>query len=192
MTGRRVRAHRRPCARTQSGGARGRCDRREGRPTLLYDVADGAKESGEMSIRELLIDAPHADRTTTTTTCTPRRSPRPATAASNPARCSTCSRHHPQGCTGSRAPSPSTTGRGCARTRSTWWAPRCTSRPPHRAARTNSLVAIGTDFDVDVVRARVDTALSPHNGARATRASDAYSVTADSASDRRGITLADG
>ena len=31
-------------------------------PTLLYDVADPAEESGQLSFRELLIDAPHADR----------------------------------------------------------------------------------------------------------------------------------
>ena len=31
-------------------------------------------------------------------------------------------------------------------------------------ARTNCLVAIGTQFDVDEVRTRVDAALRPHDG----------------------------
>ena len=100
-------------------------------PALLYDVSDAGDDSGQMSFRELLIDADsdrHAPTRTTTTTCTPFRSPRPATDASTRLSSSTCSRNRRRACTGSRAPWPSATAPACAHTSSTWSAPRSTSR----------------------------------------------------------------
>ena len=81
--------HRSAGARTQSARPRRRRDRRADRPVTAVRRGRRRRRLGQLSFRELLVDAA---RRPATTTSTPRRSPRPATAASTPARCSTCSR----------------------------------------------------------------------------------------------------
>jgi G3E family GTPase len=134
-------------------------------PTLLYDVADAAEESGQMSFRELLIDAPHADHAEHVHAAA-------VTAMSagcvEPGALLDLLEAPPAGVYRLKG-TVAVNYRAKVRT----YAVNVVGTSVHVAAappgaRANSLVAIGTDFDVDVVRARVDTALLPHDGSAPT------------------------
>lgn len=134
-------------------------------PTLLYDVADAAEGSGQMSFRELLIDAPHADHhdhvhaaavTATSDGCV------------DPAAVFDLLEAPPAGVYRLKG-TVAVNYRARVRTYAVnvvGTSVHVAAAPP--AARANSLVAIGTDIDVDAVRARVDAALRPHDGSAPT------------------------
>jgi G3E family GTPase len=134
-------------------------------PALLYDVSDRDEGAGQLSFRELLIDAapqhPHAD------------DPDHAHAASVTATSDGCIdpgalidvlEEPPPGVYRLKG---AVAVRYGARVRS--YVVNVVGTTVHVAAapptvRTNCLVAIGTRFDVEAVRDRVATALRPHDG----------------------------
>jgi G3E family GTPase len=130
-------------------------------PTLLYDVAGTAEESGQMSFRELLIDAPHADHhshvhaaavTATSDGCV------------DPGALLDLLEGPPAGVYRLKG-TVAVNYRARVRT----YAVNVVGTSVHiatasAAARTNTLVAIGTNFDVNAVRVRADAALAAHDG----------------------------
>lgn len=129
-------------------------------PSLLYDTGDADDGSGQMSIRELLIDA-HADQpdhvhavsvTATSDGCV------------DPGVLLDLLEDPPAGVYRLKG---TVAVRARERVRSyvvnvVGSSVHVATAPPR--ARTNCLVAIGTHFDVDEVRTRVDSALRPHEG----------------------------
>lgn len=139
-------------------------------PTLLYDVADAAEGSGQLSFRELLIDAPHPDHgdhhhnehvhaaavTATSDGCV------------DPGALLDLLEAPPTGVYRLKG-TVAVHYRARARTyvvNVVGTSVHIAAAPP--AARANSLVAIGTDFDVDAVRPLVDAAIRPHDGSAPT------------------------
>jgi G3E family GTPase len=134
-------------------------------PTLLYDVADAAEDSGQLSFRELLLDAPHADHhdhvhaaavTATSDGCV------------DPGALLDLLEAPPAGVYRLKG-TVAVNYRARVRTYAVnvvGTSVHIAAAPP--AARANSLVAIGTDFDVDAVRTRVDAALRAHDGSAPT------------------------
>jgi G3E family GTPase len=129
-------------------------------PSLLYDTSDADDGSGQLSIRELLLDA-HADQ------------PDHVHAASVTAVSDGCV---DPGVVLDLLEDPPTgvyrlkgTVAVRARERVRTYVVNVVGSSVHVAtapprARANCLVAIGTHFDVDEVRTRVDAALRPHDG----------------------------
>ncbi|MFV1366132.1 GTP-binding protein [Mycolicibacterium elephantis] len=133
------------------GAVAGRVD-----PALLYDVADTDEDTGQLSFRELLVsDAHHhvhADSVTVT-----------SEGCVDPGVLLDLLEKPPAGVYRLKG---FVSVRSGARTRS--YAVNVVGTSVHVAtapkpARTNSLVAIGTSFDVDDVRAAIDAALRPHD-----------------------------
>lgn len=133
------------------GAVAGRVD-----PALLYDVADTDEDTGQLSLRELLVsDAHHhvhADSVTVT-----------SDGCVDPGVLLDLLEKPPAGVYRLKG---FVSVRSGARTRS--YAVNVVGTSVHVAtapkpARTNSLVAIGTSFDVDDVRAAIDAALRPHD-----------------------------
>ncbi|MGV0577653.1 GTP-binding protein [Mycolicibacterium elephantis] len=133
------------------GAVAGRVD-----PALLYDVADTDEDTGQLSFRELLVsDAHHhvhADSVTVT-----------SDGCVDPGVLLDLLEKPPAGVYRLKG---FVSVRSGARTRS--YAVNVVGTSVHVAtapkpARTNSLVAIGTSFDVDDVRAAIDAALRPHD-----------------------------
>lgn len=133
------------------GAVAGRVD-----PALLYDVADTDEDTGQLSLRELLVsDAHHhvhADSVTVT-----------SEGCVDPGVLLDLLEKPPAGVYRLKG---FVSVRSGARTRS--YAVNVVGTSVHVAsapkpARTNSLVAIGTSFDVDDVRAAIDAALRPHD-----------------------------
>jgi G3E family GTPase len=136
-------------------------------PTLLYDVSDAGDESGQMSFRELLIDAdsdshePHSDDhdhvhavsvTATSDGCI------------DPGVLIDLLEQPPAGVYRLKG---TVAVRYRARVRT--YTVNVVGGSVHvgtapKTATANCLVAIGTRFDVDDVRARADGALRPHKG----------------------------
>ena len=138
-------------------------------PSLLYDVSDSDEASGQLSFRELLLksaettrSAAHADDhdhvhaasvTSTSTGCV------------DPGALIDLLEEPPAGVYRLKG----TVAVG-SRTRIRYYAINLVGTSIHiatapPAARANCLVAIGTHFDVDDVRSRVDDALRPQHGA---------------------------
>jgi G3E family GTPase len=128
----------------------------------LYDVADTADESGQMSFRELLIDAPHASHdedhvhaaavTATSDGCV------------EPGALLDLLEEPPAGVYRLKG-TVAVNYRARVRT----YTVNVVGASVHiatasAAAHANTLVAIGTNLDVDAVRARVDAALTAHDG----------------------------
>lgn len=133
------------------GAVAGRVD-----PALLYDVADTDEDTGQLSFRELLVsDAHHhvhADSVTVT-----------SEGCVDPGVLLDLLEKPPAGVYRLKG---FVSLRSGARTRG--YAVNVVGTSVHVAtapkpARTNSLVAIGTSFDVDDVRAAIDAALRPHD-----------------------------
>lgn len=133
------------------GAVAGRVD-----PALLYDVADTDEDTGQLSFRELLVsDAHHhvhADSVTVT-----------SEGCVDPGVLLDLLEKPPAGVYRLKG---FVSVRSGGRTRG--YAVNVVGTSVHVAtapkpARTNSLVAIGTSFDVDDVRAAIDAALRPHD-----------------------------
>jgi len=135
-------------------------------PALLYDVADEGEDSGQLSFRQLLIDAPQVDHhdadrhdhvhaaavTATSDGCL------------DPGALLDLLETPPAGVYRIKG-TVAVNYRARVRTYAVnvvGTTVHVATAPP--AARANSLVAIGTDLDVDSVRAHVDAALRPYDG----------------------------
>ncbi|BBY18765.1 CobW family GTP-binding protein [Mycolicibacterium litorale] len=137
------------------GAVGGRVD-----PALLYDVADAEPEAGQLSFRELLIDGapddhPHHHVHAVSVTAT-------STGCIDPGALFDLLEHPPAGVYRLKG-----TVAVRYRERVRTYVVNVVGPNVHVAAGTgagNSLVAIGTGFDVDEVRARVEAALRPLDG----------------------------
>jgi G3E family GTPase len=135
-------------------------------PTLLYDVADADEGSGQLSFRELLLDA-------ATTAETDHHAHEHVNAASvtstsdgcvDPGELLDLLEEPPVGVYRLKG-TVAVRYRGRVRhyvVNVVGASIHVSTAPP--AARTNCLVAIGTHFDVDDTRTRMESALRPHDG----------------------------
>lgn len=127
-------------------------------PTLLYDVADAAEDAGQLSFRELLVTDTHHHVSADSVTAT-------SEGCIDPGALVDLLENPPAGVYRLKG---IVSVRSGARERG--YVVNVVGTSVHiatapRPARINSLVAIGTAFDVDEVRARLEAALRRHDGA---------------------------
>ncbi|MGV0714242.1 GTP-binding protein [Mycolicibacterium sp. XJ662] len=126
-------------------------------PALLYDVADADEGAGQLSFRELLVADAHHHVSAESVTAT-------SEGGLDPGPLIDLLEKPPAGVYRLKGVVSVHAG---ARERS--YAVNVVGTSVHiatapKSTRTNSLVAIGTGFDIDDVRARMDAALQPHDG----------------------------